>query len=358
MPQFKLQKQKQLCNEQPTFAVDVSSGESAVSVQLKGCIKALRRFPHLRLLLVGDRDQITGSFKRNRRFLDSRVEIVHTTNVIGMSDEPVKSCRSNPDASVVLSARAVAEHKAFGFYSPGNTGAAVAAAIIHMGLLPGVRRPTMLTAIPSVKGFTLLADSGSNVDMDPDQYLLIAKLGSIFYRTVFQSNSCNVGLLNIGSEPGKGSKTVKQAYQLLHKHLEGFIGNIEGYDIFSNKADLIVCDGFVGNVIVKMFEAFGKNLAKMMQLRMGKQKDSPAIPVEATESFYELTGVSDRTIARHFRKLTDAENYGGAPLIGINGMAIIGHGVAGDRSVYNAIRNALYYRSISLISELKAGLEH
>lgn len=343
--------------EQPIFAVDVSSGESAVSVQLKGCIKALRRFPHLKLLLFGNRDQIITGFRRNKKFLINRVEIVHTDKVIGMSDEPVRSCRANPDASVVLAAKSVSSGKAFGFYSPGNTGAAVAAAVLNIGLLPGLRRPTMLTPIPSVKGFTLLADSGANVDMDPAQYLQLAKLGKAFYETVYKKNNCKTGLLNIGSEPSKGSKAVKQAYSLLRENIPGFIGNIEGYDIFSNKADLIICDGFVGNVVVKMCESFGKNLAKMMQIRMRRQKDLPAFPEEITESFNELTGVSDRMVAKHFRKLTDAENYGGAPLIGINGLAMIGHGVAKGRSVYNAVRNALYYRSIDLVNSLKTSLD-
>ena len=265
-----------------------------------------------------------------------------------MDEDPARSCIKKPDASVVLAARAVKEGRAFGFYSPGNTGAAVAASILHIGLLPGIKRPVIAAPLPSIKGSVLLLDAGACVDAPADYYPYFAKLGSVFVQKVYNVPEPRVGLLNMGSEANKGPTLMKKAHKALSEQCAAFIGNIEGMEIPVHRADVVVCDGFVGNIVLKLSEGFGSQMVKIVRHRMKKNQSG-------NRKERNKNSRAEGDIHRRMRRLTDSERYGGAPLLGINGIAVIGHGKARSEAVFNGIRAALRFHKIGLLDGMREG---
>jgi len=327
------------------FAIDLASGEAGLGVLARGCIKALKRFDDLGLILIGDEAGIRAAFAKAPKLL-RRVTIRHTTSAIAMTDNAARASRSSPQASVVLAAEACARGDAFGFFSAGHTGATIASATLKLGLIGGVTRATLATVLPSARGHMVLVDSGAAIDLAPERYLCMARLAESYMKAIFGKDRCRVCLLNIGEEANKGTRVLKRAHLLLTKRLPSFCGNIEPSDIFSGEADVILCDGFVGNIFIKLCEGIGRHMQRLVRRPLRRRLFSGA---KLNERSALAEHAARRSILRNLQKFTDSERYGGSPLLGVRGIVLAGHGQAREKAVYNAIANALLLHDAGLV---------
>jgi glycerol-3-phosphate acyltransferase PlsX len=301
-------------------AIDVAGGDHAPAAVLDGIDGALAADPDLELLLTGP-DEIVTPFSSAR----DRVTAVPTTEIIGMNEHPVSAVRTKRDSSIVVGCRLVKEGRAHAFFSAGSTGACMAAALLGVGRIPGVSRPAIATVIPTPGRATVLLDVGANADCKPEHLVQFAHMGAAYATAVLGVAYPRIALLNIGEEPAKGSQLAQDAYALMREQVSGFIGNVEGRDVPAGVADVIVTDGFTGNVALKLLEGTSKTLFDQLREVM-------------TASV--LTGVAASVLKPGLARLKerlDPEAYGGAPLLGIDGVCIVGHGSSGPRAVTSAI---------------------
>lgn len=307
-----------------TVAVDAVGGDFAPDEVLAGVALALANDAAVRVVLVGPAEVV-------ERFASShgeRVRAVATTEVIGMDEHPATAVRTRKDSSIVVGCRLVREGEAHAFFSAGSTGAAMAAATLVMGRIKGVLRPAIATVLPTAGPPSVLLDVGANADCKPEHLLQFAHMGVAYAHTVLGVVHPRVALLNIGEEPTKGSMLAQEAHALMAERVAGFIGNLEGRDVLAGKADVIVTDGFTGNVALKLLEGTSKTL-------LGQVKDA------MTSS--AVNKAASAVVAPALRRLKDRldpDTYGGAPLLGVQGVCIIGHGSSNARAVANAIHVA------------------
>jgi glycerol-3-phosphate acyltransferase PlsX len=314
------------------IALDVMGGDNAPVATLEGARLALEAHPDLFLHLVGDEDRIRplmGHMGLKGELL-KRCAIVHAASVVGMDDKATSILKEKKDSSIRVAAKLVRDGKADGVVSMGHTGAAMVASKIVVGTLPGVDRPCLATVLPNMQGRpTVLLDVGANLDCRPEHIAQFAIMGSIYAEEVLGIVKPRVGVLSVGEEEGKGSATTKEAAQALKLMDLNFAGNAEGRDIWNGKFDVIACDGFVGNALLKSAEALAEGL-------MGGLK------AVFMESFLtKMAALIVRPALKRFAKRLDYEEYGGAPLLGVKGVSIIGHGRSNSRAVHSAIRAAL-----------------
>lgn len=307
------------------IAVDAFGGDFAPEQIVEGALLAAEQ-DGVSLLLTGD--------ERRLKLLvggkpgSNRIEIVHAPDIVHMDDEPVAAVRSKPDSSLVRGAQLVRQGEAQGLVSAGNTGATLAAALFNIGRIKGVERPAISTVMPTATGFCLILDVGANADCRPSQLVQFAQMGAIYAAEVLKVRNPKVGLLNVGSEPGKGNQLAKEAYNLLQDTPVNFIGNVEGRDLPAGHADVVVCDGFVGNIVLKFAEGLSSTLLGM-------------IKEEAQRNFTATAGgLLMKPAFRRVKKRMDPNEVGGAPLLGINGVVIIAHGGSNAKAICNAIRVA------------------
>ncbi|MCL6448414.1 MAG: phosphate acyltransferase PlsX [Armatimonadetes bacterium] len=304
------------------IAVDAMGGDHAPGEIVKGALEAIRQFRQ-EVILVGDEELIRQELAGER---SESLSIVHAPEVIAMSDSPVVAVRRKKNSSLVKAVQLVREGAADAVVSAGNTGAVMAAGVLLLGPIPGIDRPAIATMIPNKKGKTLLLDAGANVDCKPAHLLQFGLMGYLYMKEIIGIEQPKVGLLSIGEEETKGNELTLSAFQLLRKAQINFIGNVEGRDIFEGTADVIVCDGFTGNIVLKASEGMvtallamaGEEIRRSLPAKIGMAMLMPAL-----RSFW--------------RKLDYAE-YGGAPLLGLNGIVIICHGRSQARAIRNAIR--------------------
>jgi phosphate acyltransferase len=311
------------------IGVDVMGGDYAPDAVVSGAVLALNELPDtVQIVLIGDRDVILKLCTREQ-INPERFDIVHTTEVIGMGDNPAKAYSQKPDSSIAVGFKMLVRHELEGFASAGNTGAMLAGAMFTAKSIPGIIRPAIAAAIPTTRGVPIvLLDVGINPDARPDVLYQYGILGSMYSRHVFGVSDPKVGLLNIGSEEEKGNLITKASYQSMKGTREfNFVGNVEGNDFFNyKKQDVIVCDGFVGNVMLKQAEAF-----------------------------YELSrhlGVNEP-----FFEKFNFENYGGTPILGINYPAIIGHGISNAVAIKNMICHTREVAEAKLIESIKEAFQ-
>jgi len=302
-----------------TVAVDAMGGDDAPGVVLDGVRAALRDDPMLQIILVGSAG-VVGELAGQERCTP-----VVTTEVIGMAEHAAGAVRAKKDSSIVVGSRLVREHRAGGFFSAGNTGACMAAATLVVGRIKGVQRPALATIIPTGQHATVLLDVGANADVKPEMLLQFGYMGAAYARVMLGVESPRIGLLNIGEEPTKGSQLAQDAYLLLDGGLPGFIGNVEGRDVTSGVVDVIVTDGFTGNVTLKVLEGLSRVLLGEVKKAL---TSSTMNKLAATVVQPSLAALKDRL---------DPEVYGGAPLLGIDGVCMIGHGSSGPRAVASGI---------------------
>ena len=310
------------------IALDAMGGDFGPPNLVAGAAMALREYPRIeKLFLVGDTAQIETELKKNN-CSDSRVEIVHSTQVVAMTDGAVDSVRRKKDSSVSRAVDLVKKGDAEAIVSAGHTGAAVAATTIKLRTLPGIDRPGIAAIIPSETNIFVLIDAGANSDPRPEHLVQYAIMGSVYSRHVMGYANPSIGLMSIGGEDLKGSDLTKEVFKLLKQSALNFRGNIEGHDLFEHPVEVVVCDGFVGNVILKTCESVGDAIFKWLKHELTKNKLRMAGAYLAQSAF--------RTI----KKKVNYEEYGGSPLLGVNGICIIAHGASTPLAIKNALRVA------------------
>jgi len=304
------------------IAVDALGGDNAPREVVAGAISAANGMPHDELLLVGKPEAIESEVGPD---LPPNVSLRSSGDAVGMDEEPSTTLRAHPDASVAVAARMVRDGEADAFFSAGNTGATVAAALLGIGRLEGCRRPAIATLLPFLEP-VLLLDAGATVSCRPQDLLNFAILGGVLARRYFRlDGEARVGLVNVGEEPGKGNDLAKEAHRLLGESGIRFVGNVEGRDIASGVADVLVTDGFTGNIVLKTAEGVAHEILSMVRSAMtGDVLSKLAAGVLRSR----LLGVRDRV---------DPENYGGSFLLGVKGSVVIGHGNSQATGVENAI---------------------
>jgi phosphate acyltransferase len=302
------------------LTLDAEGGDNAPEEIVAGALMAASRDLHI--LLVGRPDVVEPLLGASDHLF---IEVVPSATVITFHDEPAGAVKSMPDSSIVVGARTVAEGRSQGFISAGNTGAMLAAALLVVKRLHGIRRPAIVTTLPGMEGPVLLLDSGANADCRPEHLLEFAVLGSAYARTVLGMASPRVGLLNIGEEESKGSELARSAHELLAGSGLHFVGNVEGRDILKNLADVIVTDGFTGNVVLKLLE--GCASAFFSRIKSAAKSGARA----------KIGGLLLKPSLRGLRSALDPEEVGGAALLGVRGLVVICHGNSSRKAIANAL---------------------
>jgi glycerol-3-phosphate acyltransferase PlsX len=313
-------------------ALDAMGGDHAPAVNIGGAIDALRYYPKLEhLFLVGDAVVLTAECARQGLDRgDPRVSIVHAPETIGMAEPGAKTVRRKKLSSISIAMDMVKDGRADAFVSAGNTGAAVAAATLKLRTLPGVDRAGIASALPNEHGLCHILDAGANPDAKPEHLVAYAVMGTAFTRSVLGVKDPKVGLMSNGEEDEKGTAFTKETFKLL-KETPGihFIGNVEGSDLFETELDVVLCDGFVGNIVLKSVEATAKAVSKWLKTEIKGNPLRLAGAVLANGAFKAL------------KEKSSYETYGGSPLLGVNGVVIIAHGSSSALAVRNAVRVAL-----------------
>jgi phosphate acyltransferase len=327
-----------------TIAVDAMGGDKAPVPEVEGAIHAAKQYGH-RVVLVGDGDVVEQELARHPSARDLPIEVVHASERITMDDHAAKAARAKKDSSMHVCARMVAEGKADGFLSAGNTGACMAIAKMVFGKVPGVDRPALTGVFPTHKGTpVVVVDVGANVDCEPEMLQQFGLMGEIYSRLVLKIKKPRVGLLSIGEEEHKGNALTRDATPLLKSLAINFIGNVEGRDLFSGHVDVIVCDGFVGNVALKVSEGLSEMIRKMLRESL-----------EATVT-RKIGYALSRSAYTEFKKRVDYAEYGGAPLLGLKGVCIICHGRSDSNAIKNAIRVAADFASSNMNQRIEEEL--
>ncbi|WP_338029086.1 phosphate acyltransferase PlsX [Geothrix oryzisoli] len=314
------------------IALDVMGGDHAPHATLLGAREALQAWPGLFLILVGDEAVVRPQLARHgfTPELMARVEVVHASQTVVMEDKATSILKEKKDSSIRVAAQLVREGRAHGVVSMGHTGAAMVASSLVIGKLDGVDRPALASVLPNMKGGpTVLLDVGANVDSRAEHIAQFAVMGSVYAEEVLGLERPRVGILSVGEEDGKGTDVTKDASAMLREMEIRFEGNAEGRDIWNGNFDVIACDGFVGNVVLKSSEALAEGI-------IGGLRDS-----FMESPITKLAGLLAKPAMKRFKKKLDYAEYGGAPLLGVKGVSIIGHGRSDHKAVRNAIRAAL-----------------
>lgn len=312
-------------------AVDAMGGDNAPDEIVKGAIAAVKKEKQLFCYLVGDTKAIN-EVLNTLDYPSDRIEIIHSTEVIEMSEHPVEAIRKKKDSSMVVSMNLVKEQKADAVLSAGNSGALLVGAFGIIGRIRGIERPPFGAVVPTINGSTLIIDSGANVDVRPSQLLQFAKLGSIYMEYISNIKNPRVGILNNGSEEEKGNALVKETFPMLKDEKSvNFIGSVEARDIPLGVADVIVCDGFAGNVFLKTYEGTSAALLKIIK---GSLKSSLKM---------KIGGLLIKKGLKKSMSKYDIAEYGGAPLLGCKGLAIKCHGSAGAKEICNGCIQCVTY---------------
>jgi len=299
--------------------VDAFGGDNAPEVVVAGAQTVAN--PEIEIILVGDENKLG-------KHLSPHISVVNASEVIGMDESPGAAVRQKKNSSINVGMRLLAEHKGEAFFSAGNSGAVMASALLHLKRLNGVIRPAIATILPTQKDFCVLLDVGANVDCKPQYLYQFALMGKIYYEEVFGKKNPRIGILSIGEEETKGNTLTLQATRLLRQTSLNFIGNVEGRDIPAGNCDVIVCDGFIGNIILK----FGEGVAKMiMKLVKDAMHQHPLTWVSLPFLWGAL---------KDLRRKIDYTEYGGAPLLGVDGICLIGHGRSTSKAIASGVKMA------------------
>jgi glycerol-3-phosphate acyltransferase PlsX len=325
-----------------TIAVDAMGGDHAPKSEVSGVIEAVRQYD-VRVKLVGREDLVAAELECYSGWKRLPIEIVHASEHITMEDSAAKAVRGKKDSSIRVAARLVRDGAAAGVVSAGNTGAVMATAKMVQGVVPGVERPGLATALPTMTGRPVIVlDVGANVDCTAKMLAQFAVMGEIYSRAIMHAASPRVGLLSIGEEEHKGNELTKEATPLLKSLPIQFVGNVEGRDIFRGTVDVVVCDGFVGNVLLKTSEGVAEMIKTLLKESLSSTLAAKTGALLASGAFQTL------------KKRIDYSEYGGAPLLGVKGVCIICHGSSNGNAIKNAVRVAAEYAEAGV----NARIEH
>ena len=328
------------------IAVDAMGGDYAPKAIVLGALRAARQFD-CEIVLVGDEEKIKNILSAEKSMGTPKISVRHASEIVGMDEHPADAVRQKKDSSIVVATRLVKDGECDAVLSAGSTGAAVAAAQLVLKRIKGIKRPSIATPIPTPQGATLMLDSGANVDSKPIHLLQSALMGSIYSELVYGHKTPRVGLLNIGEEETKGDELARETYPLLvslgEKQVIRFTGNAEGRDIPKGNFDVVVCDGFVGNALLK----FGEGLAKTIVQLVKDELMSAGV-------LAKLGALLVKPSLKNLAKKLDVTEYGGAPLLGVNGCVIISHGSSNAKAVENAIRVANDFAASKVLERIQS----
>lgn len=327
------------------IAVDVMGTDHGPEQIILGAVQATEEYG-CTVYLVGDKDIIEELLSKNNYLVGEKIKIEHAGEVIEMTEHPGIAIRKKKDASILVATRLAKNGTCDAVVSPGSTGAAAAAALVVLGRINGIERATIATPIPNMFGTTVVLDSGANVDSKPQHLEQSALMGYIYAENVLNINNPKVGLLSIGEEETKGNEQTVLTHQLLKKHKQiNFIGNVEGRDITNGTVDVVVCDGFVGNIVLKLAEGLAKTIFQLLKNTIDK-----------SGIFAKFGAFLLMPTLRKLKTKMDAAEYGGAPLLGVNKEFIICHGSSGAKAIKNAVRVAIEFKESGAISIIKEKL--
>jgi len=328
------------------IALDAMGGDHAPEQMVKGAFDCLSQSPDedITVILVGHEDAI-GAEVEKYSFDRSRIDIVHTPDVVSMNDRPARVVKTKRDSSLVRTVELVKSGEVDGAVSAGSTGALLSASLLMLNRIPGVRRPAVCPLIPSAHGGFLLCDAGANVDVrasDLVQFALMARANSIH---IFNHTRPRIGLLNIGTEAGKGNELTIRAHDLFMAHVDNFVGNVEACDLFAGVTDVVICDGFVGNILLKLIEGMVLHVSGWAQDKLKQHTISQlALPLM-------------RPALRDMAKELNYEEHGGSPLLGVNGILVVSHGMSNAKAIMNALKTATRCVTEQLIASIQRGIE-
>ena len=328
---------------QTVIAVDAMGSDRAPKPEIEGVILAARHYG-VKILLVGPEQQLRSELAHHPSARELPIEVVNATEVIGMH-EKAQAVRTKRDSTMRVGLKLVKNGEAAGFVTAGNTGAAMATAKMVLGVLPGVDRPALAAVFPTSAGkASIMVDVGANVDSKPQNISQFAIMGEIYYRTIFGVKRPSVGLLSIGEEETKGNELTRQAYSLIKELPVNFIGNVEGRDLYNGRVDVIACDGFVGNVALKISEGIAEAFSYLLKESLKSTITSQVGYLLSRKAFVD------------FKKRVDYSEYGGAPLLGLRGVAIVGHGSSNANAIKNAVRVAKQFAESGINSRIEQEL--
>lgn len=324
------------------IAIDAMGGDEAPRINVEGAIRALEAFDDVEITLVGQKDAMSPYLPQA---LPDRLKILDTPDVIDMHESPVMAVRRKPDASMVKATMLVREGAADAMLSAGSTGAVLACGMFKLGRIEGIERPALAPVLPGRQKPSLLIDCGANADCKPEYLSQFGLMGSVYMQRVLNVQQPDVGLVNIGAEEGKGNELYKASYELMKQPQPyHFVGNIEAREVPEGVVDVLVCDGFVGNVVLKLIEGSAKTLLRMIKTGL-------------MSSFRgKLAGLLAKPAFATVRKSLDASEVGGAPLLGVDGVMIKAHGNSDANAIYNAARQARIMVSGGVVAQIKEGL--
>ncbi|CAM8425820.1 PlsX Fatty acid/phospholipid biosynthesis enzyme [Candidatus Methylopumilus universalis] len=327
-----------------TLAVDAMGGDHGPSVTIPAAINALSKYDQLHIILVGDKELIQTELKKNK-YTNMRLSIQHASEVVDMDESPQSALKNKKDSSMRVAINLIKEEKAQACVSAGNTGALMATARYVLKMLPGIDRPAIASSLPSQKGTTYMLDLGANTDCTAENLFQFAVMGAMLVSSVTGNPKPSVGLLNIGSEDMKGNEVVKQAGELLRRSHLNFYGNVEGNDIFKGTTDIVVCDGFVGNVALKTAEGIAQLMGRFLTQEFKRNW------ITKSMAFLSLL------VLNRFKKRLDPRRYNGASFLGVKGIVVKSHGGADSYSFFYAIRTAIEESKNNVLENIQKQFE-
>lgn len=327
-----------------TLAVDAMGGDHGPKVTIPASINALSKYDQLHIILVGDKELIQKELQKNK-YTNTRLTIQHATEVVEMDESPQSALKNKKDSSMRVAINLIKEEKAQACVSAGNTGALMATARYVLKMLPGIDRPAIASSLPSQKGTTYMLDLGANTDCTAEHLLQFAVMGAMLVSSVTGNPKPSVGLLNIGAEDIKGNEIVKEAGELLRRSHLNFYGNVEGNDIFKGTTDVVVCDGFVGNVALKTAEGIAQLMGRFLTQEFKRNW------ITKLMAFVSLL------VLNRFKKRLDPRRYNGASFLGLKGIVVKSHGGADSYSFFFAIQTAIEESKNNVLEKIQKQLE-
>lgn len=325
--------------------LDAMGGDNAPYVNVEGAVETVNECEDVDVILVGDESLVQKEL-RHKKYHTNRISVVHASQVVEMHESPTVAIRKKKDSSIRVGIDLVKAGKADAFVSAGHSGVVMGTSLLMLGKAKAVDRPAIATLMPTLRDTFVMLDVGATVDCNPQNLLQFALMGSTYCRLVLERPNPKVALLSIGEEDTKGNEVTKEAFKLIKKSKLNFTGNIEGKDIFSGMADVIVCDGFIGNIALKISEGLAETILKMLKREI------------SSVSTGRIGYLMMKPAIRNFKKKTDYDEYGGAPLLGINGTSIISHGRSSSKAIKNALRVAADYAAKRVYEAISIDIEN
>jgi len=330
---------------QHKISVDAMGGDFGPSVTIPASLKILKKYENISIVLVGNADEIIQILKKKKSLNHPRITIHNTTQIVGMDELPQSALKNKKDSSMRVSINLVKEGVVDACVSAGNTGALMATARFVLRMLPGIDRPAISSELPSANGTTCMLDLGANADCTPEQLLQFGIMGSILTNVLHKKNNPSIGLLSNGSEAMKGSEVVKKSAELFRNSHLNFHGNVEGDDIFKGTADVVVCDGFTGNISLKTTEGLAQMMANFLTLEFKRNL------------LTKISALIALPVLKRFKKRLDPRRYNGASFLGLNGIVVKSHGGADEFAFIHALETTISESENDVISKIKDQLK-